>query len=442
MNIENTLYKVYNNIKLKFKYERPDYLYMTVECYLRVGVQGVIKMANISPRKNKNGEIISYQIQVYRGRDSNGKKLKPYTMTWKSPKGWSDKRIEKELNKVATLFEEECHKGTVSTEKQTFEQYANYVINLKEKNGAKHRTIYRYRSLLKRIVDAENNGIGHLKLNDIRAEHLNRLYNTLSEEGQNHSTDGGLSAKTIIEHHRLISAVFSQAVKEQLVPYNTAQRATPPKLSKHEAEVFEIEDMQNIIEALEDEPLQWKALTYLLISTGARRGEILGLQWQSVDFKNNQLYLCNNLLYSPVKGVYSTTLKTNENRYVSVPSDVMEILKQWRDEQAELSYAMEDWVDTDYVFTQRNGKPMHPDTATCHLRRFSDKYNLPHINPHKFRHSQASLLINQGVDIVTVSKRLGHAKTSTTSDIYAHILNKADEKASEVLTDVLKFKGV
>ena len=115
-------------------------------------------------------------------------------------------------------------------------------------------------------------------------------------------------------------------------------------------------------------------------------------------------------------------------------------LKQWKDIQTELYYALDDCEYTDYVFTQTNGKPIHPDSISCFFKRLEDKHHLTHINPHKFRHSQASIIINQGVDIVTVSKRLGHAKTSTTSDIYAHILRKSDEKASNVLQDVLKFK--
>ena len=397
-------------------------------------------MANISPRKNKYGEIVSYQIQVYRGRTADGKKLKPYSTTWTPPQGWSNKKIEKELHKFATLFEEECRKGIVSIENPTFEEYAKYVIDLKERNGAKHKTIYGYKGLLERIIDVNCNGIGHLKLQDIRAEHLNRLYITLGNKGQNQVTGGGLSAKTIIEHHRFISAVLSQAVKEQLIPYNTAQRATPPKLPKHEAECFEVEDIQAIIKAVKTKPLKWQALTYLLIATGARRGEILGLQWKSVDFKSNQLYLCNNLLYTSEKGVYSTSLKTNENRYVSVPSDVMDVLKRLKREQEDLEYVLGDeWENSGYVFTQVNGKPMHPDSITSFFKKLEKKYNLPHINPHKFRHSQASILINQGVDIVTVSKRLGHAKTSTTSDIYAHILRKSDEKATDVIDDVFSF---
>ena len=82
---------------------------------------------------------------------------------------------------------------------------------------------------------------------------------------------------------------------------------------------------------------------------------------------------------------------------------------------------------------------MHPDSITSFFRRLEKKFNLPHINPHKFRHTHASILINKGVDIISVAKRLGHSKTSTTSDIYAHVLNNSDEKATDIINDVLSF---
>ena len=84
-------------------------------------------MANIEARRNKDGKIISYRIKVYKGRDSNGKRLKPYTKTWKIPENWSDSKIQKELNRIATLFEEECKGGLVVDKRQTFSQYAEYV---------------------------------------------------------------------------------------------------------------------------------------------------------------------------------------------------------------------------------------------------------------------------------------------------------------------------
>ena len=113
-------------------------------------------MANIQPRKNKEGKIISYSIRVFKGRDINGKQLKPYTKTFFFDEKWSEKKIQAELQKAATLFENECKNGIVADNKQSFERYANYVINLKERIGIKHRTIVRYKELLERINPATN----------------------------------------------------------------------------------------------------------------------------------------------------------------------------------------------------------------------------------------------------------------------------------------------
>lgn len=167
-------------------------------------------MANVTPRKDKNGKIISYQIRVFRGRDTSGSRLKDYMMTWKPDPDMTKRQIEKELARQTTLFEENCKLGNVSAEKPTFQKYAAYVLDLKERNGLKVTTAERYRDMLKRI----NAEIGPLKLQDIRPDHLNRLYAKLAEPGENKRTGSGLSQKTIIEHHRVISSILSQAVKE------------------------------------------------------------------------------------------------------------------------------------------------------------------------------------------------------------------------------------
>lgn len=385
-------------------------------------------MANITPRKNKAGEVISYQIRVFRGRNADGTRLKDYMMTWKPSPGMTKRQIAKELERQATLFEEACRRGQVSIEKPTFEKYAAYVVDLKERNGLKVKTAVRYRDMLRRI----NAEIGPVKLQDLRPDHLNRFYAKLAEPGQNQRTGGGLSPKTILEHHRVISTILAQAVKEQLILFNTAERATPPKMPKHEMDAFEVEEVRAILEALETEPLKWRVCVQLLIATGARRGEVMGLRWEHVDWVENKLYLCENRVYTPQSGVISTTLKTGENRYVSVSPSVMALLKRWRAEQA-AAFMKLGITPSGYVLTAENGGPMHPDSPTDWLSKFSKRHGLPPIHPHKFRHTQASLLIAQGVDILTVSKRLGHAKVSTTLDIYSHVLAKSDEKASDTL---------
>lgn len=397
-------------------------------------------MAHPAPLKNKDGIVYGYQIKVYRGRDANGKQLKPYSTVWRIPEGMKNQRtIHKELEKFAVLYEQQCKEGLVSTEKKTFAAYAEYFMALKERDQ-KHSTVERYRELLVRI-DEE---IGHMKLVDINCEHLNRFYVRLSQKGQNKKTGEGLSAKTIMEHHRLIHGIFNQAMKEGLVRFNPAETASPPSVKKKEAAFFEVETVEKIMKCLEKEPLKWRCITLLLIATGARRGEIMGLKWSAVDFKKDEIKICNNLLYSKKRGIYADSPKTNENRYICVEHSVMQLLAQYRREQSVLRLKMGSrWVNTGYCFTRENGEPMHPDSVTDWLTKFSKKYDLPHINPHKFRHTQASILIGEGVDIITVAKRLGHKDPSTTSNIYAHVLAKADAEANKALADVLfKKKAV
>jgi len=116
----------------------------------------------------------------------------------------------------------------------------------------------------------------------------------------------------------------------------------------------------------------------------------------------------------------------------------MKLLRHYRAWQAEKRLACGmNWQDNDYVFARDDGSPMRPDSITQWLTRFANRHDLPEIHPHKFRHSSASILINNGIDIVAVSKRLGHAKVSTTTDIYSHIIKKADEGAADSIAEAL-----
>lgn len=411
--------------------------------------------------------------------------------------------MQKAVEKAAFEFEQSIEQGFQLDKKQTFSSYAKYVIGLKEQSGCKYRTIERYHELLKRIDQA----IGHIKLSDIRPQHLNEFYKNLGEAGISQrggrataktdiaavmkeqklskakaakltnlavsTIDGAckgkkiaritaeaivrvlekdvsdlftfdnvpsqLSNKTILEHHRLIHTILAQAEKEMLVPYNAASKAVPPKSAKKDVNYFQPEDIEKILSALDQEPIKWRTITHLLIITGCRRGEIMGLKWDKVDFKNNQIKIETNLLYSPQRGIYESSTKTASSvRYIKLPAETMKLLREYRRWYLELRMKNGDrWHNTDFCFVKDDGTPMIPDSITSWLRKFSMKYDLPHINPHAFRHTMASILINSGKDIISVSKRLGHAKASTTTDIYAHMIKEADEQASECLADVI-----
>lgn len=459
-------------------------------------------MAHIEKTQGKRG--VSYRFIVSGGFDCNGKRI-THKKTWKPPQGMTEKQADKAANREAVLFEQSIAQGYSLDNRQTFAEYAAYVLDLKERTGMKPKTLDRYRELMLRI----NQAIGHMKLIDLRPQHLNAFYKNLAEPGirigQGTATakinlaawlkenkksrssiaevagisastvsaasrgtpiredkavaiakamgkkmdevfsieknDEPLAEKTILAYHRLISIVLAQAEKEMLVPYNAAAKATPPKATKKGPNYFQPETISDILKALESEPLKWRLITHMMLVTGCRRGEIMGLKWEKVDFENSRVKIDRALIVSPSKGVYESSTKTSDVRYLTLPKETMDLLRQHRREQLRLQLANGDrWVHSGYVFTQDNGEHMNPDSVTAWLYDFSRRHDLPHINPHAFRHTVASVLLANGTDIVTVAAQLGHASASTTENFYAHIIEENKAKASECIADVLLRK--
>lgn len=387
-------------------------------------------MANIQARRDKSGKLISYSVRVHRGIGADGKPLKPYTATFKVSPTWTEKSARKKAEAFAATFEKECREGVTSDSRMKFEEYCEYVLELKERRGSKHSTIVRYRELTTRIYPA----IGHMKLRDIRADHLNMLYTQLSKPGQNKLTGSGLSAKTIIEHHRLISTVLDQAEKEGLVPFNVAGKASLPKITHKEVNYFQPEDIADIRSALEDEPIKWRTLTHMLLITGARRGEILGLKWCNVDFDNSRIYICNNVQYSPDRGIYEDTPKTERSkRYIALPVETMQLLRQYRAWQSgEILRLGEYYRRQGFVFSQDNGAPMHPDSVTDWLAKFSKRCSLPHITPHALRHTMTSLLIFNGVEILSAQLNGSDTLRCQLPAIYTRMLSSRPTRKTRI----------
>ena len=250
--------------------------------------------------------------------------------------------------------------------------------------------------------------------------------------------DTPLSDKSILEYHRFIHTVLDQAEREMLVPYNAASRATPPSVTRKTPNYFQPEQVSDILSALEDEPIKWRTITHLLLVTGCRRGEIAGLKWSKVDLGHGRLEISANLCYSKENGIYETTTKTGKARYINIPHETIELLEEYRAWQDKQRLACGDrWQETGYLFTQEYGDPINPTSITAWLRKFSQRRGLPHINPHAFRHTVASVLIANGTDIVTVSKQLGHSQVSTTGDIYSHVIDESKAQAAECIADVM-----
>lgn len=207
---------------------------------------------------------------------------------------------------------------------------------------------------------------------------------------------------------------------------------------------YEPEMLISILDALEDEPIKWRVLVHLLVMSGARRGEILGLRWSGVDFENCQIHVEQNVLYSVERGVYLDTLKTdNADRFISLPAETMSLLRQYRAWQAEERLRLgEYYKDNGFLFAKDNGEPLHPDSVSGWLDKFSKRHGLPHLHAHAFRHSAASLLIFNNLDDVSLSRRLGHANADFAKKQYGHLLKKrASEKSAAIMGDALLKKA-
>ena len=241
----------------------------------------------------------------------------------------------------------------------------------------------------------------------------------------------------------MISTILETAVKEQLIPSNPASKATLPKVERKAVNYFEPEEVEQIITALESEDLKWRALTHVLIASGCRRGECLGLKWINVDFINNRIYIENNIVYDPKHGVYESTTKTeNAVRWINLPSYTMQYLRDWSKQQQEHIKKFGDaYNNQDFVFTRDNGEVIHPDSVTSWLNSFSKRHGLPHINPHAFRHTQASILVFAKVDDVSLASRLGHSNPAFTKKQYAHLIQDADKISASIIENAFRKRA-
>ncbi|MGE4213815.1 MAG: tyrosine recombinase XerC [Anaerotignaceae bacterium] len=457
-------------------------------------------MATIQKRNN------AYLIRVSAGYDINDKQIIK-SMTWKPEPGMTQRQIEKELQRQAVLFEDKCKSGQFLDGSIKFAEFTEKWMKDYAENQLKAKTIARYKDLLKRInmaighikLDklqpvhlirfydnlAENGIRSDIKYKstvdlskllkgcsctktafcdkaDISIATLNNAckgYNISLESANKISLALGLklenvfeqceseklrlSDKTIQHYHRLISSILQTAVQWQVIFSNPCDRVKPPKVERKESRYLEDTEVKELLTALECEPILYKAIITLITYTGMRRGEICGLKWKDIDFKNQMINVQREVLYLPQKGIFEDSTKTySSQRFIKTSDVALSILKSYKSEQNANRLKCGDcWHDDDFVFTQWNGRPMHPDSVTGWFRKFIEKNNLPQISIHSLRHTNASLMIANGVNLTTVSKRLGHATTATTTKIYAHAIKSADEAANETIENILNIKN-
>lgn len=401
---------------------------------------------------DKQGNI-GYKLRAYAGRDAN-KKVKIVSMMWKPDSNWSEARIQKELELAQFRFQEEVDSQIKlqndalrlnTSSSLTFDEFCVKYIEEYAKVALKTRTLRDYESRLKRIKPA----IGHIMLKDFTPSIINRFLANLSEDGvkltvKQSGKPSGLSPKSIKNYKILLSSIFSCAVEWGFLESSPMKGIVTPKAITSTPTPLSSEEVKKLIQCLdENAPLKYYVFITLDIITGMRRGELLGLTWDKINFKNQLITINSALLYTPEDGVYVDTTKTeSSNRVIHISEWLNNLLKIYHQEYLKTKKqkhqeGLPDWNQQEYLFFQDNGKPMHPNTPYNWFINFQKKHNLRVVNIHTLRHTTATLLIANQVNTKLVSGRLGHSSTKTTNDIYANYIKEADEAVSEILDDII-----
>lgn len=270
-------------------------------------------MANITPRKNKNGEIISYRIRVSRGYDSSGKKLKPYEMTWKPAQGMTSKQIDKELNRQAVTFEDNCRNGKISSNQNIkLVDFCPMYLEIK-KDILAPRTYEYYSSLIDSLIVPL---LGHIKLSELKPAHIQQFVQYLQNDVRKQS------AATVKRKLAVLQSILKQAVKLDIIVSNpaNAEKLTLPKTIAPKVEIFTKQEAVEMLCCLEQESLQFQVIVQLAIMTGARLGELVALKFSDVDYRTNKITIERSAYKLTGQSIATKAPKDNDIRTVTVNS--------------------------------------------------------------------------------------------------------------------------
>lgn len=452
-------------------------------------------MARVDKRVGVRGT--TYRITVYKGY-LNGKQQKEtttYTLEEMGISALSDRgnpRAESTIMKEVQLYADNLEKRLTNAnymkgDKITFSAFYENTWKPYAKDHFSASSLYTYQKHIESIYIPE---IGSLKIGRITAEHLSAIYRKLAKEGRKDGKKGGYSKRSIVTFHKHLSSVMKLAVKFKIIEDNPCKNVEFPTQDNPEKIKFMTQEQTKIFLDLLDNPspcvvnelisstgkhktvvydfcarevtrLQYntfKVLFRVALFSGCRIGELCALTWNDIDFDTKTLHISKSLAYAKsMGGTYVKEPKTpTSNREIVIPQNEIQLLKELRTEQKQtilrLGTAWEGDrknLDNNFVFPQHSGKVMWKCAPNRILTRLVKNYNaqapedkkLPPITVHCLRHTSATLLIANDMDIKTVSARLGHKRIQTTLDIYAHALKKRDEQASDILDNMFNAKS-
>ena len=393
-------------------------------------------MATITKRNN------SYLIRVSCGYDTNGQQIVK-SMTWKPSTDaymhpMSPKQIDKELNRIAVEFETKVQNGNyIDTSNIKLYEFIEQYLDMADQFLAPTTKAF-YIKVINNIIIPS---LGHMKLKEIKPIHIQRFIQMLSGDGVRIDNKGNkLSPATVKRYLTVLKSIMSKAYKLELIERNPTETAKLdiPETIETDIEVFTKEETAHLLSCLTNEPLMFQVIIHLAIVTGCRRGELVALKWSNIDFSNKTVIITQSNYKLKGESVKSKTPKTKSSiREIAIPDYLIELLRVYHIEQISEQMKMGDrWHNENWLFTQWDGRAIHPHTPTRQFSKFLDKNEIPHRKFHALRHTSATLLLTSGTNIKTVASRLGHTQLSTTNR-YVHALRDADEAAAQTFEDLI-----
>ena len=393
-------------------------------------------MATIIPNK-KNGKIVSFKFRAYLGRDEFGEQIAKYT-TWHAPDSLTPSKVQRAAERAAKEWEQqikaEFQKDVENPERvrereinQTRTEFSYFVREVWYPicicNGEhKPTTTEFYRHISNVIADY----FSGKAIQTISATDIDKFLIYLHTR---YSTRRGkpLAPKTIRHYYCALGFVFSFAMNKEYITKNPMERVDCPKVQKKKVDAFSEEQAREFFSYLDACPLDFRCMLSLMITTGIRRGELMGLQWGDIDFEHQIISINRNVTYTPASGIVVSTPKTECSiRQIPVMPSVLDLLKEYRGHT-------ENWQKSDFLFP-KDGNPAlarDPNSVTRRVKRFMKLHDLPDMSPHDLRHTCASLLLSSGADIKSVQEILGHSDASTTLNFYV----KSDIRQMKAATD-------
>ena len=305
------------------------------------------------------------------------------------------------------------------------EYYERWLGHVATKTSAK--THERYEEIFRLGIAPK---LGSIKLSSLRPIHIQTLYSEALKSGKARRTGGGLSARTVLHYHRILSQGLKQAVKWQLLARNPADAVEPPRPEQREMLVLDGDQIAQLIDAVTGTTLYMPTL--LAVTTGMRRGEILALRWSNIDLDRGMLSVTQTLEKSRKGGLNFKQPKTKRSRRnITLPPIATRALRKHRVESAKISLSLGcGWNENGLVCARLDGSPINPNTLTSGFASLVRRTDIPKVTFHGLRHTHATQLFKEGVHPKIVQERLGHSTIAVTLDLYSHVVPGMQEDAA------------